>query len=124
MTIILSVIERRKGKCMEFLTTEKYGFFGYDIVEHIVMLQDKMVFMDGSFMPLSLFLDELPEEEIVEQGDEFRLEKELVKDALISAAKDAGANAIIGLKFEVCAAAGGYIVIYGNGTAVKIERVQ
>ena len=107
---------------MKFLTTEKYEFSGYNIEERIMMLQDKMVFVDDNVMPLSPFSDDLPEEELLDDGDRFLLEKELVKEELILAAKEARANAIIGLKFEVCLAGGSYIVVYGSGTAVKIER--
>ena len=108
---------------MEFLTTEKHEFSEYNIEERIMMLQEKMVFIDDNTMPLSPFSDDLPEEELLDDGNRFRLEKELVKEELIMAAKEAGANAIIGLKFEVCLAGGVYIVVYGNGTAVKVERV-
>ena len=107
---------------MEILTTEKHEFLGYNIVERITILQDKMVFIDKDTMPLCPYSDDLPEEELLDDGDRFRLEKELVKDELIMAAKEEGANAIIGLKFEVCMAGGVYIVVYGNGTAVRIER--
>ena len=60
---------------------------------------------------------------LVINGKQIPKEKELVKEELILAAKEARANAIIGLKFEVCLAGGSYIVVYGSGTAVKIERV-
>ena len=107
---------------MEFLTTEKHELYGYNIVEHIMMLQDKMVFIDNNSMPLSSYSDELPEEELLDEGDRFHLEKELVKDELIMTAKQEGANAIVGLKFEVCLAGDVYIVIYGNGSAVRVEK--
>ena len=113
---------KEKG-LMEILTTEKHEFAGYKIVEHIMMLQDKMVFIDKDTIPLCPYSDDLPEEELLDDGDRFCLEKELVKEELIMAAREEGANAIIGLKFEVCLAGGVYIAVYGNGTAVRLERV-
>ena len=53
---------------MEILTTEKHEFLGYNIVERITILQDKMVFIDKDTMPLCPYSDDLPEEELLDDG--------------------------------------------------------
>ena len=110
-----------KGKNMTFLTTSKHEFNGYKIVEHIAIIQHRMVFTDEEGIELPDDFDELPEIDIIENDKEYLLEKELVKEELIQEAKRDGANAIIGLKFSICTVLDKFLVVYGNGSSVRIE---
>lgn len=104
-----------------FMMTSERTFDKYKIVEHMSILQCKMVFAKNEEDNFPENFDELTERTFEDSEQQYVWEKNQVKEKMIQAAIENGANAMIGLSYELCMVDERFLVIYGTASPVRIE---
>lgn len=97
-----------------------YNFEGFDIVEYCGIVSAESVVGTGFFSELSLSVNDFFGTTSSTYQSKLAVAKQNVLEKLRFIVTDRGANAIIGIDFDILTLANNAIVVSGNGTAVKI----
>ena len=114
----LEIIEESKG----FPATTDYGFEGFKITDYLGLTGGEVALGTGFMTDMYAGLSDFFGTECLSLTDKVRSAKEVAQAKLIQNCKKLGANAVIGVDFEVCSS-NYLIIVSANGTAVKIEKV-
>lgn len=116
--------EERAQRCQNILLNTGYNYEGYNIVEYCGIVSAEAVLGTGIFSELSLSINDFFGTTSNSYQSKFALAKETATNNLKMVAVDKGANAIIGIDFDILTLTNNAIVVSANGTAVKIEKIQ
>ena len=105
-----------------FKTTTGYNFEGYKITDYLNIVSGEIVLGTGFLSELSAsVVDVLGTTSSTFHG-KFCAAKSMALENIINDALNIGANAIIGIDFDITTLSNNIIVVSVNGTAVKIEK--
>lgn len=106
-----------------FMTTTGYNFEGYAIKKYLNIVNGKIVLGTGFLSELSASVtDFLGTTSGTIQG-KIGKAKAMALENMIQSALGLGANAIIGIDFDITTLSNNIIAVSANGTAVVIEKV-
>lgn len=100
-----------------------YNFEGYKIVEYCDIVSAETVLGTGMFSELSLAVNDFLGTSSNAYQSKLANAKKDAQDKLKVVAASCGANAVIGIDFDILTLGNNAIVVSANGTAVKIEKV-
>jgi len=106
-----------------FLMTTSNSFEGYRIKRYVALVSGETALGTGIFSGWSVNMAEMS------GGESDQIEKKLIEakksaqSKMIRRAIGCGANAVLGIKFDVTALTSGLIVVSINGTAVEVEKL-
>ena len=105
-----------------FMTTTGYQFEGYQIIEYLNVMSGEVVLGTGFFSEINAQISDFlgTNSELFE--GKIAKAKEAAMDNLINKALHAGANALIGIDFDLMTLTQNIIVVSVNGTAVRIKE--
>ena len=104
------------------MTTTGYQFEGYQIIEYLNVMSGEVVLGNGFFIEINAQISDFlgTNSELFE--GKIAKAKEAAMDNLINKALHAGANALIGIDFDLMTLTQNIIVVSVNGTAVRIKE--
>lgn len=114
----LALIEEKKKT---FKLTTGYNFEGYSITEYIDIVDSEVVLGTGFFSEVSAQLDDFFGVSSSPYENKIAHAKKAAKEKLIYLAIQKGANALIGVDFDIMTIGNNMIVVSASGTAVVIE---
>ncbi len=116
-------VQLREAK-RSFLTSTGYNFEGYRIVEYKNVISNECLVGTGLFSDLSSEFNDLFGTESATNKSKLARSKERALDRLKNEAILMGANALIGIDFDIMTFSNNTIVTSVNGTAVVVEKMN
>lgn len=116
------VITAIKNKRMRFLYNTGYNFEGYQITEYIGLISSEIALGTGFLSELSVSINDALGSQSNIFGEKLSQAKKTVLDNLTVKAIEKGANAVIGLDYDIFTLVNNMIIVSLNATAVYIER--
>ncbi|MBQ3029773.1 MAG: heavy metal-binding domain-containing protein [Agathobacter sp.] len=113
----------KSSKCNSMKITTGYNFEGYKIVDYIDVVSDEIAMGTGFLSEVSISLNDVLGTSSETYRGKIGTSKATVLSGLKEKASYMGANAIIGIDFDVMTVGKNMIVVSGNGTAVAIEKI-
>ena len=116
------IAEEKQERMSNFKCTTGYNFEGYKIIDYKDIISSEVVLGTGFFSEVSAQIDDFfgttssPYEKKISDA------KNVAKNKLIYEAIEIGANALIGIDFDIMTIGNNMIVVSANGTAVFIEK--
>ena len=104
-------------------TTTGYNFEGYKIMDYIAIVSDEIAMGTGFLSELSVSINDVLGTSSETYRGKIAKSKEYVLQGLKEKARLMGANAVIGIDFDVMTVGKNMIVVSANGTAVVIEKI-
>lgn len=118
------IAKEKQERKSNFQCTTGYNFEGYKIIEYKDIISSEVVLGTGFFSEVSAQIDDFfgttssPYEKKISDA------KNVAKDKLVFEAVEIGANAVIGIDFDIMTIGNNMIVVSVNGTAVVIEKLS
>lgn len=106
-----------------FLMTTGNSFEGYRIKRYITLVGGETALGTGLFSGWAVDMAEMSGNESSEIESKLIEAKQSAQSKMIRRAIGCGANAVLGVKFDVTALTSALIVISINGTAVEVEKI-
>ena len=106
-----------------FLMTTGNSFEGYRIKRYITLVSGETALGTGLFSGWAVDMAEMSGNESSEIESKLIEAKQSAQSKMIRRAIGCGANAVLGIKFDVTALTSALIVISINGTAVEVEKI-
>lgn len=106
-----------------FLLTTSNSFEGYQIKRYITLVGGETALGTGLFSGWSVNMAEMSGMESGQIESKLIEAKQSAQSKMIRRAIGSGANAVLGIKFDVTALTSGLIVVSINGTAVEVEKI-
>lgn len=106
----------------ELLVTTGYNFEGYRITKYLNLVHGEIVLGTGIFSELDAGLSDLFGGASTSFGGKLTKAKQIAQENMSVNALVLGANAIIGVDFDVTTFSNNMIAVSANGTAVVIEK--
>lgn len=116
--------KEKQERKLNFRCTTGYNFEGYKIIDYRDIISSEVVLGTGFFSEVSAQIDDFfgttssPYEKKISDA------KNVAKDKLVFEAVEIGANAVIGIDFDIMTIGNNMIVVSANGTAVVIEKLR
>jgi len=120
----LSISVEQMMKKEEFLLTTGYNFEGYKITKYLNIVNSEIVLGTGFLSELSASVNDVLGTSSLVMSGKLSKAKRIVQDQLVELSLKKGANALIGIDFDISTFHNNLIVVSGNGTAVIIEREE
>lgn len=116
--------EQKEKIKADFLLTTGYNFEGYNIVQYLNIVHGEVVLGTGFFSELSGSISDLFGTSSGALEGKLSKAKAIAQERLIENSINVGANALIGVDFDVTTLENNVMVVSVNGTAVKIQKVE
>lgn len=113
-----------KKQKAEFLLTTGYNFDGYTIVKYLNITHGEVVLGTGFMSELSASVNDLMGTTSSTLEGKLSKAKKIAQERLIANCLNEGANAVIGVDFDITTLHNNMIVVSANGTAVFIEKIE
>lgn len=116
------IAKEKQERKSNFKCSTGYNFEGYKIIDYKDIISSEVVLGTGFFSEVSAQIDDFfgttssPYEKKISDA------KKVAKDKLVLEAVEIGANAVIGIDFDIMTIGNNMIVVSANGTAVIIEK--
>lgn len=114
--------EKRNIQYHKFKTTTGYNFEGYKIIEYKNIVSGEIVLGTGFFSELTSQVSDLFGTSSNTFKGKISMAKKMALENMISNAMEIGANAIIGIDFDIITFSNNMIAVSINGTAVVIKQ--
>lgn len=108
----------------EMMVTTGYNFEGFRIKKYLNLVHGEVVLGTGFLTELSVSVNDFLGASSGAAEGKLSKAKRIVENQLIRNAVEKGANAIIGVDFDVSTLYNNMIVVSGNATAVVIENIE
>ena len=107
-----------------FLLTTGYSFDGYQIKEYLNIVHGEICLGTGFLSEVSLGLNDMFGTASDKFSEKIAEAKSVAERQLVDNAYIRGANAIIGVDYDISIIGNNAIMVSTNGTAVKIEKIK
>ncbi len=107
-----------------FKYTTGYTFDGFGIIEYMDIISSEVVLGTGIFSEVAAQIDDFLGETSSPLEKKLSEAKRAAKEKLKIKAMDEGANAVIGVDFDIMTIGNNMIVVSASGTAVVIEKLN
>ena len=106
------------------LITTGYSFEGYKIVKYLNIVNGEIVLGTGFLSELSASVNDMLGMSSGTIEGKLSKAKQVAQSQMIEKAIGRGANALIGVDFDVNVLGNNMLVVSANGTAVVIEKIE
>ncbi|MCF2554415.1 YbjQ family protein [Faecalicatena contorta] len=106
------------------LITTGYSFEGYKIVKYLNIVNGEIVLGTGFLSELSASVNDMLGTSSGTIGGKLSKAKQVVQSHMIEKAIGRGANALIGVDFDINVLGNNMLIVSANGTAVVIEKID
>lgn len=116
--------EEIREKRKDFMITTGYNFEGHKIIKYIDLVHGEIVLGTGFYSELSASISDLLGTTSKAFEGKISHAKRIAQEQMIINAMTIGANAIIGVDFDIATFSNNMIGVSANGTAIVIERIE
>lgn len=107
-----------------FLLTTGYNFEGYNIIKYLNIVHAEATLGTGFISENLASLSDIFGTSSTAMESKLSKTKSMAEKYLIESALNVGANAVIGVDFDINVLSNNMMLVSVNGTAVKIEKIQ
>lgn len=121
---VVSNTQRIKDIRENFILTTSYNVEGYLIAKYNRIVSGEIVLGTGFLSEMGSQISDIFGSTSNTFSNKMRQAKKMAQDKMMEEAIEIGANAIIGVDFDVMTIANNMIAVSANGTAVTIEKIK